>query len=134
MTSGKWLRQPGWLTADNRFDNLPLSIFDWHAGKLRYIAARIPVPLHIHANRNEVRAMSRTKGRSSGTAHSWGILLGMAGFPILALLAKAFPGLNVAWGILFVLFVVVTARSAFSYLIPKSPRAGKGVPAPQHHH
>jgi hypothetical protein len=58
----------------------------------------------------------------------------MAGFPILALLAKAFPGLDVAWGILFVLFALVTARSLFGYLMPKSERTRKGEPSPQHQH
>jgi hypothetical protein len=58
----------------------------------------------------------------------------MAGFPILALLAKAFPGLDFAWGILFVVFALVTARSLIGYLMPKSARADKGQPSPQHQH
>ena len=58
----------------------------------------------------------------------------MAGFPILALLAKAFPALDVAWGVLFVVFALVTARSLIGYLMPKSARTVKSEPSPQHQH
>lgn len=69
--------------------------------------------------------MKKTTGRRSQTAHSWGILLGMAGVPILALMAKVFPGLDTLWGALLVVFALIIVRSAVGYLFPGTPGGKK---------
>ncbi len=65
--------------------------------------------------------MSKSKRTSTGTAaYTAGILVGMAAFPILALLWKAFPDLSTVWTALFVAFSLLTLRSLIGYLFPRS--------------
>ena len=69
--------------------------------------------------------MKKTGTKRSQAAHSWGILLGMAGVPILALMSKVFPSLDTLWGALLVVFALVIVRSAVGYLFPGSPSGKK---------
>jgi SNF family Na+-dependent transporter len=76
--------------------------------------------------------MKKTGARRSQAAHAWGILLGMAGVPILALMSKVFPNLDTLWGALLVVFALVIVRSAIGYLFPGSPSGKKGEQATTH--
>jgi len=59
---------------------------------------------------------SKSRPKRSQVVHSWGILLGMAGIPVLALLSKVFPGLDVLWAVLLAIFALTVARSMIGYL------------------
>ncbi len=61
--------------------------------------------------------MKKTGTKRSQAAHSWGVLLGMAGVPILALLSKVFPHLDTLWGALLVVFALIIVRSAVGYIM-----------------
>jgi hypothetical protein len=69
--------------------------------------------------------MKKVAGKRTQVAHSWGILLGMAGIPVLALLSKVFPNLDPVWGVLLVLFGLIIARSVVGYLFPAGSSAKK---------
>jgi SNF family Na+-dependent transporter len=69
--------------------------------------------------------MKKASAKRSQVAHSWGILLGMAGIPVLALLSKVFPNLDTVWGVLLVLFGLIIARSVVGYLFPAGSNAKK---------
>jgi hypothetical protein len=56
--------------------------------------------------------------RKSQAAHSWGILLGMLGFPVLALMAKIFPQQDTAWDVLMAVCGLIVIRSTVGYLFP----------------
>ncbi len=56
--------------------------------------------------------------RKSQAAHSWGILLGMLGVPIAALLSKVFPRYDTAWEVLLAVCGIVIVRSAIGFLFP----------------
>ena len=62
--------------------------------------------------------------RKSQTAHSWGILLGMLGIPVLALLSKLFPQQDTTWEVLLAVCGLVIVRSTVGYLFPS---LGSGV-------
>jgi hypothetical protein len=64
--------------------------------------------------------MSKSRTKSAQVGHSWGILIGMSGIPILALLSKVFPHLDTLWGVLLVVFGLLIARSVIGYLFPGS--------------
>ena len=62
------------------------------------------------------KAVSNT--RRTQTAHSWGILLGMLGIPVLALMSKIFPQFDTAWKVLLAVFGLIIIRSTIGYLFP----------------
>jgi hypothetical protein len=69
--------------------------------------------------------MSKAMKARSQAAHSWGILLGMLGVPILALLSKVFPKLDELWEVLLAVFVLIIVRSLVGYLFPGLRRRGQ---------
>lgn len=73
--------------------------------------------------------MSRGKKRNSQVLHSWGILLGMAAVPLLALMSKLFPGQDTAWAVLGVLACVFVVRSVVGFLFPASAARKKSETA-----
>jgi hypothetical protein len=56
--------------------------------------------------------------RKTQTAHSWGILLGMLGFPVTALFSKVFPQYDTGWEVLLAVCCLVIVRSVVGYLFP----------------
>jgi|GEM_PF-3467224 len=54
--------------------------------------------------------------RRAQVMHSWGIILGMSGLPILALMSKVFPQRDTIWLLLAVVCGLVLANSVFGYL------------------
>jgi len=73
--------------------------------------------------------MSVRKKRNSQVLHSWGILLGMAALPILALMSKLFPAQDTIWAVLGVLASVLVVRSAIGFLFPASAPGKKSESA-----
>jgi len=57
--------------------------------------------------------------RKAQVAHSWGILLGMMGVPILAVLAKIYPQQDTIWEVLLAVCGLIIIRSTVGYLFPK---------------
>jgi len=49
----------------------------------------------------------------------------MAGIPVLALMSKVFPGLDVLWEVLLATFALLVARSLIGYLFPGRRTRGK---------
>jgi hypothetical protein len=79
--------------------------------------------------------MNRTNGKNSLAVYSWEILIGMAGLPILGILAKAFSSLDALWGVMAVGFVLLALRGFVGFLFPKSKKDTKGAdPAALHSH
>ena len=62
--------------------------------------------------------MKKTNQKSRQVGYSWTILLSMAGVPILALLSKVFPNLNMLWAVLLIFCAVVFAYGIFGFLMP----------------
>jgi hypothetical protein len=76
--------------------------------------------------------MSRGKRRKAQVLHSWGILLGLAALPVLALMAKLFPAHDTLWAVLGVLGCVAVVRSMIGFLFPAATPRKKGeAPATQ---
>ena len=73
--------------------------------------------------------MSKPKTQSGLAKYSWGILIGMAGFPILAILWKAFPNLTTVFTGLAIIFALLTLRSLIGLLFPRNRRTVKEEPA-----
>lgn len=67
--------------------------------------------------------MSKGKSRNPQALHSWGILLGMAAIPILALMYKLFPTVETVWAVLAVLSCALVLRSAIGFIFPASFKA-----------
>jgi len=57
--------------------------------------------------------------RKAQVAHSWGILLGMMGIPVLAVLAKIYPHQDTIWEVLLAVCGLIIVRSTVGYLFPK---------------
>jgi hypothetical protein len=67
-------------------------------------------------------AIEKGKTKNPLVSYSWGILLGMSGIPVLALLSKLLPGQNILWAALATLCVLVVLRSGFGYAVtPANP-------------
>lgn len=62
--------------------------------------------------------------RRAQAVHSWGILLGMLGIPVLAFLSKIFPQQDTAWEVLLAVCGLVIVRSTVGYLFPN---LGSGI-------
>lgn len=56
--------------------------------------------------------------RKAQTVHSWGILLGMLGVPVVALLSKLYPQQDTVWEVLLAVCGLVILRSTVGYLFP----------------
>ena len=56
--------------------------------------------------------------RKAQTNHSWGILLGMLGVPVLALFSKIYPQFDTAWEVLLAVCGLIVLRSTIGYLFP----------------
>jgi hypothetical protein len=56
--------------------------------------------------------------RKTQAAHSWGILLGMLGIPVLALMSKIFPQQDIIWEVLMGVCGLIIIRSTVGYLFP----------------
>lgn len=56
--------------------------------------------------------------RKAQTTHSWGILLGMMGIPVLALFSKVYPHYETIWQVLMGICGLVIIRSTIGYLFP----------------
>jgi len=69
--------------------------------------------------------MSKPKTKNPRVGFSWGILLGMSGIPILALMSKVFPKFDMAWEVSMVLCGLVVARCVYGYLVAGSPASIK---------
>lgn len=73
--------------------------------------------------------------RKAQATHSWGILLGMLGIPVLALFSKIFPQQDTVWECLLVVCGLVIVRSTVGYLFPNlgsgSKKAGDTVAQPR---
>jgi hypothetical protein len=68
-------------------------------------------------------AKRRTEARRAQVAHSWGILLGMSGIPVVAALLKLAPHYATAWDLLLVASGLLVLRSALGVAFPKMPAA-----------
>jgi Kef-type K+ transport system membrane component KefB len=70
--------------------------------------------------------------RKTQVAHSWGILVGMLGMPILAVISKIFPQQDTVWEILLAVCGLVIIRSTVGYLFPglgsSAKKAGATLP------
>lgn len=68
--------------------------------------------------------------RKAQVAHSWGILVGMLGLPVLAVLSKIYPRQDIIWEVCLAVCGLVIVRSTIGYLFPslgsgsKKPAAG----------
>ena len=72
------------------------------------------------------KAISNT--RKTQTNHSWGILLGMLGIPVLAVFSKVYPQYDTAWEVGMAVFGLIILRSTVGYLFPG---LGSGSKKPQ---
>lgn len=75
--------------------------------------------------------MAGKKKRNSQALHSWGILLGMAALPILALMSKLFPAQDTIWAVLGVLACVLVVRSVVGFLFPAAGPKKSEAATPQ---
>ena len=66
-----------------------------------------------------------SNARKAQVAHSWGILLGMMGLPVLAVLSKIYPQQDLIWEVLAAAFGLVIVRSTVGYLFPSLGSGGK---------
>ncbi len=62
--------------------------------------------------------MSVPVKKNPRVAFSWGILLSMLAVPILALMLKIFPKLEMEWNALLVVCALVITRCVIGYLFP----------------
>jgi hypothetical protein len=62
--------------------------------------------------------MSKPRLKNPRVGYSWGILLGMASIPILLVMSKVFPQLEMAWQVLMAVCGLVVLRSAVRYVFP----------------
>jgi len=77
--------------------------------------------------------MAARKPRKSQAGNAWGILLGLTGIPVIAVLNKVYPELQLAWNVSYVLFGLLALKSFVSYLLPRrGPRSEQADAA--HHH
>ena len=71
--------------------------------------------------------MNKSRTKRSQVVHSWGILLGMLGIPILAVLSKIFPQQDTIWEVLLAVCGLIIVRSTIGYLFPS---LGSGAKKP----
>jgi hypothetical protein len=79
---------------------------------------RFFVLFSIFSSRGCTMSKAVSDTRKSQAAHSWGILLGMLGIPVLALMAKIFPQQTIAWEVLMAVCGLIIIRSTVGYLFP----------------
>jgi len=71
--------------------------------------------------------MAKQKLKNPRVGFSWGILLGMSGIPILALMSKIFPKLDTAWELAMLACALIVVRCVYGYAVsgsqgtPKKP-------------
>lgn len=61
--------------------------------------------------------MAVPQSKTTGAAQAWGIILGLAGIPVVALFLKVFPELHTVWYALMALLGLVVLKSSVSYLL-----------------
>ena len=71
-------------------------------------------------------AASKGKTKNPQVGPSWGVLLGLAGLPVLALLAKLFPGQTLIWEVVGALCLLWAGISLYKYLTVSPARSGHG--------
>jgi hypothetical protein len=63
------------------------------------------------------------KKKSTTTSSAWGIIIGLTGIPVVALLMKIFPGQQITWDIVLGLFVLLALKSLVRYVMPRRSSA-----------
>jgi hypothetical protein len=72
----------------------------------------VPPPIFV---KECIMAVTQTK--TAGASHAWGIILGLAGIPVVALLLKIFPAQHIVWDAFLALLGLVVVKSMVSYLL-----------------
>jgi len=78
--------------------------------------------------------MAAHKPRNSQAGNAWGILIGLTGIPVIAVLNKVYPDQHIIWTVGYVLFGLLALKSFVSYMFPRRARADQADANHSHAH
>lgn len=79
-------------------------------------------------------AMEKGKVKNPLVFYSWGIILGMSGVPLLALISKLAPAHDTIWAVLAGVCVLLVVVSLYGYVTtPALPRKKRNDPMAHAH-